>query len=30
MKRFAWAALGYTSMAAMMLVMVWCALQVQP
>lgn len=30
MKRLAWAALGYTSMTAMMLLTVWCLLQVQP
>ena len=30
MKRFAWAALGYTSMTAMMFVMAWCLMQVQP
>lgn len=30
MKRLAWAALGYTSMTAMMALMLWCLMQVQP
>lgn len=30
MKRLAWAALGYSAMAAMYLIALWCAVQVQP
>jgi len=30
MKRLAWNILGYTSMAAMYLLALWCAVQVQP
>lgn len=30
MKRFAWAAFGYTVISCMWLLMFWCAAQVQP
>ncbi len=30
MKRLAWAALGYAAMTAMLALMLWCAVQVQP
>lgn len=30
MKRLAWSALGYTSVTAMLALMAWCAVQVQP
>ena len=30
MKRLAWSALGYTAMTAMLALMLWCAVQVQP